>query len=222
VKISDRTKQKPFWEFIGTLFQAEYRRRTLINVFLIFIALTGFWAGSQYLGATIVSLETQQGVARGTALNTASIALAILSLFTVIGCLLAPIIADRIGRRTTLALTFVLMIIGIVGAYGWAYYQANVYYFFAFIPILGIGGADFALFTVWLPEQYPTEVRASAFAFCTTMSRFMAAAGTFIIGWGISAAHTIGWPLALTAVPFVIGLLLIPLAKETTGLPLPK
>jgi len=220
--VSGKTKQMSFWQFIGILFQPAYRQRTIINVFLIFIALTGFWAGSQYLGATIVSLEMQQGAPRVTALNTASIALAVLSFFTVIGCLLAPIVADRIGRRTTLAISFVLMIIGIVGAYGWAYYQNNIGYFFAFIPILGLGGADFALFTVWLPEQYHTEVRASAFAFCTTMSRFMAAIGTFIIGWGISAAHTIGWPLALTAVPFVIGLLLIPHSVETTGNPLPK
>lgn len=217
VQVSGRTKQLPFWHFIAVLLKPPYRRRTVINIVLLFVALTGFWAGSQYLGATIVSLEIQRGMPRPQALTTASIALAVLSFFTVIGCLLAPVIADRIGRRAALGLAFVLMTIGISGAYGWAYYQDNINYFFAFIPILGLGGADFALFTIWLPEQYRTEVRASAFAFCTTMSRFMAAAGTFVIGWAISAAHTIGWPLALTAIPFIVGLFLIPLASETKG-----
>ena len=77
------------------------------------------------------------------------------------------------------------------------------------------------MFTVWLPEQYPTEIRATAFAFCTTMSRFVAAAGTFLIGAAIAAAHTVGWPLALTAVPFLFGLWCAYLAPETTGKPLP-
>jgi hypothetical protein len=64
-------------------------------------------------------------------------------------------------------------------------------------------------------------VRASAFAFCTTMSRFMVAAGTFVIGWAISAAQTAGWPLALTAIPFLIGLFFIPMATETKDQVLP-
>ena len=94
--------------------------------------------------------------------------------------------------------------------------------FFAFIPVLGLGGANFALFTVWLPEQYRTDVRATAFAFCTTMSRFVAAAGTFVVGYAISEAQTIGWPLALTALPFVIGIWLAYLAPETKGQSLPE
>jgi MFS family permease len=114
------------------------------------------------------------------------------------------------------------MIIGIAGGFGWAYYQNSMPLFFLFIPILGLGGADFAMFTIWLPEQFPTEVRATAFAFCTTMSRFAAALGTFLIGYAIASAHTIGWPLALTAVPFLLGIWLAYLAPETRGQVLPE
>ena len=53
------------------------------------------------------------------------------------------------------------------------------------------------------------------------MSRFLAAIGTFLIGWGISVAHTIGVPLALTAIPFVIGLFLLRYAPETRDEVLP-
>lgn len=113
------------------------------------------------------------------------------------------------------------MIVGIAGGFGWGYYAGSMLAFFAFIPILGIGGGNFAVFTVWLPEQYPTEIRATAFAFCTTMSRFVAAAGTFLVGYAIAEAGTIGWPLAFTAVPFVFGLWLAYLAPETTGEVLP-
>jgi hypothetical protein len=54
------------------------------------------------------------------------------------------------------------------------------------------------------------------------MSRFIAAAGTFLIGYAISEAHTIGWPLALTAVPFELGIWLSYQAPETTGQMLPE
>jgi len=47
------------------------------------------------------------------------------------------------------------------------------------------------------------------------MSRFAAALGTFLIGYAIASAHTIGWPLALTAVPFLLGIWLAYLAPET-------
>jgi hypothetical protein len=92
--------------------------------------------------------------------------------------------------------------------------------FFVFVVVMGVGGADFAVFTIWLPEQYPTEVRASGFAFCTTMSRFLAAGGTFLIGYGI-ATEGIALPLALTAIPFLLAFWLLRLSPETRGQALP-
>ena len=220
-KVEKTVVRRGYWDFVTILLRPPYRNRTIVNVVIIFIGLTGFWAGSQYLGATVVALAIQGGTPRPEALTLATLTLGVLSLFTVIGCLAAPFIADRIGRRAAMAICFLLMMVGIAGAYGWAYYTGSVANFIAFVPVIGLGGADFAIFTIWLPEQYGTDVRATAFAFCTTMSRFLAAGGTFLIGWGIAAAHTNGLPLALTAAPFVVGLLLLPLAPETAGQPLP-
>ena len=36
------------------------------------------------------------------------------------------------------------------------------------LRFLGIGGANFAVYSLWIPEQYGTECRVSAFAFTTT------------------------------------------------------
>jgi hypothetical protein len=41
------------------------------------------------------------------------------------------------------------------------------------------------------------------------------------VGAGVSYYQTIGTPVALTAIAFVIGLVLLPFAKETRGEPLP-
>jgi nitrate/nitrite transporter NarK len=86
---------------------------------------------------------------------------------------------------------------------------------------LGIGGANFAMYTLWLPEQYPTECRASAFAFTTSVGRFAGAGVTFLVGAGVAHFHTIGVPVALTSVAFLVGLLLLPFGEETRGRPLP-
>jgi hypothetical protein len=113
------------------------------------------------------------------------------------------------------------MIVGALGAYGIAYPLHSITLMFIFLPILGLGGANFAVFTIWLPEQYPTRMRATAFAFTTTFSRWFAAAGTFLIGYGIHETGSLTLPLSCTAIVFVIGIGLVRFAPETRGQALP-
>ena len=106
--------------------------------------------------------------------------------------------------------------------FGYVFYLANALTpFFVVLFFLGVGGANFAMYTLWLPEQYSTECRASAFAFATSIGRFAGAAITFLVGAGVTYFHTIGTPVALTSIAFLIGLALLPLGEETTGKPLP-
>jgi len=61
--------------------------------------------------------------------------------------------------------------------------------------------------------QNPTEARAGGFAFVTTVGRLVGAGLTFAIG-AMNDAIGLGKSLSLTAIFFVIGLLLLPLARE--------
>jgi MFS family permease len=136
---------------------------------------------------------------------------------------IAPILAERFGRRTALGLYFVLMFVAIVVGFGWLFYlaQAALWWFLACLFFLGVGGGNFAIYTLWLPEQYPTECRASAFAFSTSVGRFIGAGITFLVGAGVAHFGTIGTPVALTSIAFLGGLALLPFGEETTGRPLP-
>jgi nitrate/nitrite transporter NarK len=89
------------------------------------------------------------------------------------------------------------------------------------VLLLGLGGANFAMYTLWIPEQYPTECRGSAIGFTSSIGRFVGCAMVFLVGAGIAHFKTLGVPVALTSVAFVLGLLLLPFGEETKGKPLP-
>lgn len=205
------------------LFSPEYRRRTIANAALLFISMVGLWAGSAYVPSSITYLATREGFTAAQAARLASWAIMLLSAGTILGCLLVPTLAGRIGRRGTLAFFFVLMFVFIALGFGYVFYLSHdaLPWFMTCLFFLGIGGANFAVYTLWLPEQYRTECRGSAFAFATSFGRFLAAGITFLVGAGVARMHTIGAPVALTSVAFLVGLALLPLAEETKGKELP-
>jgi len=206
------------------LFSPEYRRRTAVNAALLFISMVGLWAGSVYVPASVTELAGRAGIASGEAARLASYATMLLSTGTIAGCLLLPAMAGRWGRRRSLGLYFVLMFLCISVGFGYLFYlgPGALSWFLPCLFFLGIGGANFAVYTLWLPEQYRTECRGSAFAFATSCGRFLAAGITFLVGAGIAAMHTIGTPVALTSVAFLAGLALLPWAEETKDKELPE
>ena len=207
------------------IFAPQYRMRTLVMSTLLTVAIIGLWAGSVYEPAAAVTLARSAGYAPADAVRFASYGTAILSIGTVLGCLVLPLIAERFGRRVTLALFFSGMLVFIALSFGWAFYlpaEHALPTFLILLFFLGFSGANFALFSLWLPELFGTEVRATAFAFCTSVGRFIGAGVNFALGAAVHGMGTLGTPVAWTAVAFGIGLLVIPFAVETRGEPLPR
>ena len=149
--------------------------------------------------------------------KTASIGTAILSLGTILGCLAVPGLAERLGRKKTLAIYFVGMFVCISLSFGWAFYLENgLKPFIACLFFLGFFGGNFALFSLWLPEQYETSVRATAFSFATSFGRFIGAGVNFLIGAMVRHAGTMGKPVAYAVFAFGLGLLIIPFREGNT------
>jgi MFS family permease len=211
------------WGSFATLFSPLYRRRTVLNSIYLLVSIAGLWAGSVYVPAAVNYLATKAGFDQVQGTKLASYGTMLLSAGTIIGCLPLPILAERFGRRITLATYFVLMFVFIALGFGYVFYLTEhaLFWFMICLFFLGVGGANFAMYTLWLPEQYPTECRASAFAFATSVGRFAGAGITFLVGAGVARYHTIGIPVALTSIAFIIGLLLLPFGKETRGESLP-
>jgi MFS family permease len=205
------------------IFAAPYRRRTIVNAALLTVAIIGLWAGAVYEPTAVITLAKKQGIGAADAVRMASLATGLLSIGTILGCLLVPYLAERIGRRATLAMYFVGMAICIWLSFGWAFYLTNgLAIFIAILFFLGFFGGNFATFSLWLPEQYGTAVRATAFAFTTSFGRLIGAGVNFMLASMIHSYGSLGIPVATTAVAFVAGLLIIPFALETKGERLPE
>jgi MFS family permease len=204
------------------LFTPVYKRRTIVNSLLFLVSIIGLWAGAIYVPTAVTQIAVRDGYAATEAARLASYGSMVLSIGTIIGCLMAPWLAEAIGRRKAMAFFFAFLGVAVGIAFGIVFYMPMALVtFFILIFFLGIGGANFALYTLWLPEQYPTTSRASAIAFISSAGRFVGVAMVFIVGAGIRSYGSLGTPVAITALVFLVGLLLLPFAEETKGKPLP-
>ncbi len=208
---------------LRVIFSGNYRRRTLVNTALLTVAIIGLWAGAVYEPTAIIFLAKKAGMLQAQAVRMASYGTALLSVGTILGCLSVPALAERFGRKNTLALFFAGMGLSIAVSFGWAFYLHNALYpFIASLFVLGFFGGNFTMFSLWLPEQYETTVRATAFSFATSFGRFIGAGVNFALGAMVRNMGTLGKPVALTAIAFGVGLLLIPFGEETKGQVLPN
>ena len=209
-------------EAFAALFSPEYKRRTIINSLLFTVSIVGLWAGSIYVPTAVTQIARAEGYAAADAARMASYGSMVLSIATIIGCLMAPWMAERFGRRLAMGLYFAALGVAVAVAFGYVFYQPEALsLLFVLIFFLGIGGANFALYTLWLPEQYATNCRASAIAFVSSVGRFVGVAMVFLVGTAIQRYGSLGVPVAVTASVFVLGVLLLPFAVETKGKALP-
>src|SRR5713226_5997568 len=107
------------------LFSPAYARRTILNSTYLLVSIIGLWAGSVYVPASITQIALREGYARAEAARLASYGTMILSAGTILGCIVLPLIAERLGRRLTLGLYFGLMFFAIALGFGYVFYLAR-------------------------------------------------------------------------------------------------
>jgi MFS family permease len=204
------------------IFDVDHRRRTWLNAALVTVSIIGLWAAVVYAPSSISMLAARAGYGVADAARLASLGTALLSVGTCLGCLCLPVLAERYGRRFTLGFYFLGMAACITLSFGWAYYAADgLNLFLGTLCFLGFFGGNFAMYNLWLPEQYPTASRATAFAFVTSIGRFIGAGANFVIAAAVHSYGSAGFPIATTALVFIVGLSLLPFCLETRGAALP-
>ena len=147
----------------------------------------------------------------------------LLSVGTIVGCLILPFLAGRFGRRGALAFYFALMFVVHLGRLRVRVLsrreRAAVV---PRVPLLPRGRrGEFLGLHAMASRAVPHRVPRQRLRLRDLGRAFVAAGVTFLVGAGVARMQTIGTPVALTSIAFLIGLALLPLAHETRGKELP-
>src|SRR5438105_3930614 len=79
----------------AALFTPRFSRQTVTLSLLFTVSIIGLWAGSIYVPTAVTQIAQREGRTMAEAARLASYAGAVLAIGTIIGCLLAPAIAER-------------------------------------------------------------------------------------------------------------------------------
>ncbi len=168
-----------------------------------------------------LSAEQWMQVRRATADKKAHVQV-LLSLGAIFGCLIAPVIGGLLGRRPVY---FGLCLLSLVSCFYLFHYLKQ--YDWEFMAMTGVVGAVTAAFYGWLPlylpELFPTRVRATGQGLSFNFGRILAAMGTLGMGQLVGLFGG-DYARAMSAISMVyaLGLVLIWIAPETKGKPLPE
>lgn len=146
----------------------------------------------------------------------------VLAIGAIIGCFVAPVIGGIWGRRPVY---FALCLVSFLSCQYlfWCLHSYNLW----FVLVAGFVGGATAAFYGWLPlylpELFPTRVRATGQGLSFNFGRVVAALGTFTMGYLVTffGGHY-GKAMGVICLIYCVGMVLIWLAPETKGKPLPE
>jgi MFS family permease len=198
---------------LAELFHPEHRRDTLVGSALAFVAVFGLWGATNWT-PTLVS-EMLRTAPAGMIARKVSYAVMWLNAGALAGYLAFPPLAERIGRRGA----FAWMMGGAALSLPATFLMTDSYAAaMLMLPALGFfTNGIFSGFPVYLPELYPTRMRATGAGFCFNAGRIMAASGPFLTGVLVAHLGTFARAASAIAAVYLIGLMVLPFARETKG-----
>jgi MFS family permease len=192
------------------LFRPGLLRMTLFGILLSSIPMIGAWAASKWMipwaDKAAGSLVSYKAVTQGW-----------WALGATLGSVAGAQVANRMGRRTS----YFLMSVGST-LLTIAMFQLTAPLQPLFFPIVFVQGFVATLFfgwlTLYLPELFPTHVRATGTGLAYNSGRFATAAGVLVAG-ALFTALGGNYPKvgALCALIYAFGMIAIWWAPDTTG-----
>ena len=189
--------------------------KMILGIALASVALIGTWGSVQWL-----PLWADQ-MTGGRVPTAKAMAQILVSAGAMAGSLVGALVAGRIGRRPAY---FALCLLSLLSC-GWLFRSVHEYGA-VFLILITLVGAATAAFYGWLPrylpELFPTRVRATGEGLCYNSGRILAAVGALTQGQLVAAyAGSYAKAGATITLIYVVGMAVIWLAPETKDQPLP-
>jgi MFS family permease len=195
-------------------------RSRLILTFIMSLAVTiGYWGVSSFVPSYVGAVATTQGLA-AEAQRWVGLAGLVQNIGALLGFISFGFLADALGRKVTTFSYYLLCLI----------LTPIVYLWVKDIHLLLLGFAVYGFFiqgifswtAVWLPELFPTRMRATAAGFIFNTPRLISAIAPLIAGSLIVGLGGYGKTATIISMFYVLGLITVPFLPETKGQPLPE
>ena len=203
---------------VADLFAEPEIRRRVILAFLMSLASSfAFWGISTWMPPYMASVAAKAGLppqqwASYVAMATNGAA--------ILGYVGFGFLADVFGRKPVTIAYVVLAFLSVPIFFVWTRDLTLLLLAGAFSGIFVSG--QYTWMSAWLPELFPTRVRATATAFVFNAPRLIAWIGPLISGWLIANFGGFSHAAVSIATVYVLTLVAAPFLPETRGKPLPE
>jgi MFS family permease len=200
------------------LFAERTIRRPLVASFLMMLSVTvAFWGVGTFIPTYVGAVAAQSGL---SAAEWSGLGGLVSSIGGVAGFISLGFLADAIGRKPVTMLFYLMCLILTPVVYLWAY---DIHRLLILVGVFGFFTQGiWAWAPIWLPELYPTRMRATAVAFTFNAPRFISCVGPIVAGSLVVTLGGYGRAATLVGLFFALGLIVAPFLPETRGKQLPE
>jgi len=172
---------KEFLRFVPVqLFNKDLIRNTTVGLLYNLGVLVSIWTSLTWLPTIQTLLMEHDGITGAEAVKMVSLSMQFFGIAGIVGYVTHGFLADHIGRRATIAFFNIgSLVVGLYLYFGIAHYGPfpyvlAVFGYFAFGAFSGMA--------IYLPELFPTHVRATGVSFCQGVARIITGFGPLAAG----------------------------------------
>src|SRR5215467_11660330 len=202
--------------FLDLFVEPEIRRRTILLFLCSLTTTLAWWGISSWVAPFVGSVAAKAGL---PAQQWASYAALTYNFGGIVGYASFGFIADAFGRKPVTMLFFAMALLLTPVLFLWTQ-DLNL-----LLVVAAINGyfslGQYSWMPVWMPELYPTRMRATAMAFAFNAPRFIAFMGPLLAGSMIVAFGGFGKAAMILSSIYIVGIIAVLFLPETNGKPLP-
>lgn len=203
-QIVKSTEEAPEKYGLFTIFEKAVRKTTILAFLMNFCQLGGFWGAANWIPTFLVK-------ERGMEVTQMTSFLTILYVGMFIGYQVYGMLGDKIGRKKSILLCFILDCIAIP-----IYLLVtDLQFLFWFSALMGMQlGGVFGLTGAFYAELFPAKIRALAGGFCFNVGRLGAVIAPIIVGY-IGQHYGLAAGIITSPVMFALGIVVTLFLPET-------
>jgi MFS family permease len=199
-----------------TLFQQAFRQDLLMGSITFGTMLIGLWAIFSWLPTWVQSLITT-----GDAQKERGLSMMLLGIGGLSGGFISGWFANALGLRKAMICCFASCAL-----LSFVLFKTNTVFspiIYAEIGLLALFfGASQGVLSAFIPQLFPTSIRASATGFCFNIGRLFTAAAVLSVGVLVTSLGGYGNAIYIFSLVFVLGLIVMLGTKPQTTPPTPK